>query len=81
MPVPGTGTGTGTGTGPRGATIGKAAYLLNAVAAGVLLGMLYESAGLLAATSPQVSFNIGILLVLAPAIARLKSDTVERLAG
>jgi hypothetical protein len=51
------------------------------VAAGVLLGLLYESAGLLAATTPQSSFDIGILLVLAPAIACLTNDKVERLAG
>jgi uncharacterized protein len=54
----------------EGITVGKAAYLLVAVVAGVLLGFLYQWAGLLASMSAHAAFDIGILLVLAPALAR-----------
>lgn len=53
----------------EGFSAGKAAYLLIAVAAGVLLGLLYQSAGLLASMSAHAAFDTAILLVLAPAIA------------
>jgi membrane protease YdiL (CAAX protease family) len=53
----------------EGFGIGKLAYLLATVAAGVLLGLLYQKVGLLASMSAHGSFDIAILLVLAPAIS------------
>ena len=57
----------------EGIGVRKAAYLLLTVAAGVLLGLLYRSAGLVASMSAHASFDIGILLALAPAIAAAAS--------
>jgi membrane protease YdiL (CAAX protease family) len=52
-----------------GISVGKVAYLVIAVAAGVLLGLLYGSAGLASSMSAHAAFDTGILLALAPAIA------------
>src|SRR5262245_34394432 len=53
----------------KGLSVGKIAYLLAAVAAGMLLGLLYQNVGLLASMSAHAAFDIAILCVLAPAIA------------
>jgi len=53
----------------EGFSLGKMAYLVFAVGAGVLLGLLYESAGLFASMAAHASYDIGTLFVLAPAIA------------
>jgi hypothetical protein len=51
-----------------GVSAGKVVYLLATLAAGLLLGLLCTSAGLLAAMTAHASFDVGILLVLAPAL-------------
>src|SRR5262245_24581829 len=53
----------------EGLSVGKVSYLLAAVIAGVLLGWLYQSVGLLGSMSAHAGFDIAILFVLAPAIA------------
>jgi membrane protease YdiL (CAAX protease family) len=51
-----------------GVSLGKVAYLIAAVAMGVVLGVLYQRAGLLSSMSAHASFDVGTLLVLAPVI-------------
>jgi membrane protease YdiL (CAAX protease family) len=53
----------------EGLSARKMLYLLVTVVAGVLLGLLYQNAGLLASMSAHAAFDIAILLVVAPAIA------------
>ena len=53
----------------EGISPGKLAYLVFAIAAGVLLGLLYQSAGLLASMTAHAAYDTGTLCVLAPAIA------------
>ena len=57
----------------EGFSFGKLAYLVFAVGAGVLLGLLYGSAGLLASMTAHASYDIATLFVLAPAIAAWRS--------
>ena len=57
----------------EGLSLGKVVYLLFAVGAGVMLGLLYGSAGLLASIAAHASYDIGTLSVLAPAIAAWRS--------
>jgi membrane protease YdiL (CAAX protease family) len=64
----------------EGLSVGKSAYLLIAVVAGVLLGLLYQSAGLLASMSAHAAFDTAILLVLAPAIATAAKDSAAKAA-
>jgi membrane protease YdiL (CAAX protease family) len=61
----------------EGLSPGKLAYLVVAVGAGVLLGLLYRAAGLAAAMSAHAGFDAGILLVLAPAIAAAAREIPE----
>ena len=53
----------------EGVSAGKFAYLLFAIGAGVSLGLLYRSAGLVASMTAHAAYDIGTLFVLAPAIA------------
>ena len=57
---------------------GKAAYLLATVGAGLLFGILYRAAGLLTCITTHASFDVGILLVLAPAIANFRVGRIAR---
>lgn len=66
----------------EGVGLGKIAYLLIAVIAGVLLGMLYQSVGLLASMVAHAAFDIAILRVLAPAIGTAAGGSrVEAVPG
>ena len=60
---------------------GKAAYLLATVGSGLLLGLLYRAAGLVACITAHASFDVGILLVLAPAMAKIENDGIDRREG
>jgi membrane protease YdiL (CAAX protease family) len=60
---------------------GKAAYLLATVGIGLLLGLLYRAAGLLACIAAHASFDIGILTVLAPAVANIEKNGIHRRDG
>jgi membrane protease YdiL (CAAX protease family) len=53
----------------EGLSLGKATYLVGTVVAGLLLGFLYQAAGLLAAASAHAAFDATLLLTLAPALA------------
>lgn len=66
----------------EGVGLGKIAYLLITVVAGVLLGMLYQRVGLLASMVAHAAFDIAILLVMAPAIAAAAGGSgVEAVLG
>lgn len=54
----------------EGVSARKVAYLVVATLAGVLLGFLYQAAGLPASISAHAAFDTAILSVLAPAISR-----------
>jgi membrane protease YdiL (CAAX protease family) len=66
---------TGTARLNKGIGAGRIVYVLSTVVAGYLLGVLYVKVGLIAAIAAHAGFDIAILLVLAPALARGRAIT------
>jgi membrane protease YdiL (CAAX protease family) len=61
----------------EGLSIGKIVYLLSTVAAGALLGLLYQGVGLLASISAHAALDTVILLALAPALAKAGGPSIR----